>query len=97
ISGQANFELPLPRHYEELAQSVTEDQIANSVICGPDPKKHLDGIREYAEAGFDHVFVHQIGHEQKGFVDFYRSEIFPEIRAMTADGRDIGARAEASS
>ena len=87
ISGQSSFELPLPRHYEELAQTVTEDRIASSVICGPDPKKHLDAIRDYVEAGFDHVFVHQIGPEQKSFVNFYRSDILPELREMTTNGQ----------
>ena len=77
ITGQSSFELPLPRHYEELAKTVTEDQIANSLICGPDPKKHLDALREYAEAGFDHIFVHQVGSDHKGFMEFYRSEILP--------------------
>jgi coenzyme F420-dependent glucose-6-phosphate dehydrogenase len=97
ISGQSSFELPLPRHYEELAQTVTEDQIASSVICGPDPKKHLDAIHEYAEAGFDHVFVHQVGADQKGFADFYASEILPELRTMHVNGRDLQRRAEAGA
>lgn len=94
ITGQSSFELPLPRHYEELAQTVTEDQIASTVICGPDPKKHLEAIREYAEAGFDHVFVHQVGSDQKGFMDFYRREILPNLREMRANGRDMQAGAE---
>jgi G6PDH family F420-dependent oxidoreductase len=93
IPGQAGFELPLPRHYEELAQVVSEGQIAENVICGPDPQKHLDAIREYVDAGFDHVFVHQVGPEQKGFVDFYRSEILPELRPLKSDGRRIQQRA----
>jgi G6PDH family F420-dependent oxidoreductase len=87
ISGQASFELPLPRHYEELSKRLTEGDIAGSVICGPDPKKHLDAIREFTNAGFDHVFVHQVGHDQQGFADFYRSEIIPELRQITANGR----------
>jgi len=87
ISGQSSFELPLPRHYEELAKRVTESEIGSSVICGPDPKKHLDAIREFADAGFDHVFVHQVGRDQKGFAEFYRSEIIPAIREMSTNGR----------
>jgi coenzyme F420-dependent glucose-6-phosphate dehydrogenase len=94
ITGQASFELPLPRNFEELAQSVTEDTIASSVICGPDAKKHLQGIREFAEAGFDHVFVHQVGWDQNGFIEFYRSEIMPELRTITPDGRVTQEQAE---
>lgn len=97
ISGQSSFELPLPRHFEELAKTATEDQIAGSIVCGPDPKKHLAAIREYSEAGFDHVFVHQVGPDQRSFVDFYRSEILPELRGMAADGRHAGQRANTSA
>lgn len=97
ISGQSSFELPLPRHFEELAKTVTEDQIASSIVCGPDPKKHLTAIEEYAQAGFDHVFVHQVGPDQKGFSDFYRSEILPELRRIASDGRPAQERAETNA
>jgi G6PDH family F420-dependent oxidoreductase len=89
VTGQASFELPLPRHYEELSKRVTPDEIASSVVCGPNPKKHLDAIREFADAGFDHVFVHQVGHDQKGFADFYRSEILPELKRGIAAGKPV--------
>ena len=68
---------------------MTEDDIRRAVICGPDPKKHLNTIHEFAEAGFGHVFIHQVGAEQKGFVDFYRSKILPELPATTSNGRDM--------
>lgn len=48
-----------------------------SVPCGPDPDRHLEAIRKYEEAGFDHVWVHQIGPDQEGFFDFYAREILP--------------------
>jgi G6PDH family F420-dependent oxidoreductase len=94
ITGQATTELPLPKHFEQLAELVTEDTIAKSVVCGPDAKKHLDAIREFADAGFDHVFVHQIGPDQKGFADFYRAEVLPEIRQMSANGASAHASAQ---
>lgn len=59
---------------------MTEDAIAESIVCGPDPKQHLEALREYADAGYDHVFVHQVGPDQAGFMEFYRSEIFPRLR-----------------
>ena len=44
-------------------------------MCGPDPARHLELIAKYAEAGYDHVYVHQVGPDQEGFLDFYRREI----------------------
>jgi hypothetical protein len=42
---------------------------------GPDPEAHLAAIREFEAAGYDHVYVHQVGPDQEGFLDFYAREI----------------------
>ncbi|TMB98080.1 MAG: LLM class flavin-dependent oxidoreductase [Chloroflexi bacterium] len=42
-----------------------------AVVCGPNPENHLDGIRRYVEAGYDHVYIHQVGPDQEGFFRFY--------------------------
>jgi coenzyme F420-dependent glucose-6-phosphate dehydrogenase len=82
LRGPLSQELPLPRHFEEAAQMVTEDDIAAAVVCGPDPDAHLAGIKRFVEAGFDHVYVHQVGSEQEAFLDFYASEILPSARDL---------------
>ena len=56
---------------------VTEDDVAEMVVCGPDPDHHIRLIEKYADAGYDHVYVHQVGHDQEGFLAFYESEILP--------------------
>jgi hypothetical protein len=66
---------------------VTEDDVAEAVICGPDPGAHLEGIAKFADAGFDHVYVHQVGPDQSGFIDFYASEVVQEARGLTPRGR----------
>ncbi|HEY0442672.1 MAG TPA: TIGR03557 family F420-dependent LLM class oxidoreductase [Candidatus Limnocylindrales bacterium] len=79
IRGAASQELPSPKHFEQLAQSVTEDQVAESIVCGPDPKPYLDQIRSYLDAGFDHVYFHQVGPDQAGFIDFAARELLPAL------------------
>jgi len=74
------WELPLPAHFEAAAELVTEDTISESMVCGPDPKDHLEALREYADAGYEHVCVHQVGPDQEGFMQFYKREIFPRLR-----------------
>jgi G6PDH family F420-dependent oxidoreductase len=79
VSGSHFLELPLPSHFEEAAELVGEEEIAESVVCGPDPERHLAAIREYIDAGYDHVYMHQIGPDQEGFFDFYEREILPQL------------------
>lgn len=75
IKGDLGQELPLPAHFEQAASMVTEDDVAESVVCGPDPELHRAKIREFAEAGFDHVYVHQVGPDQEPFLAFYEREV----------------------
>jgi coenzyme F420-dependent glucose-6-phosphate dehydrogenase len=79
IRGEASQELPNPAHFEQLAGMVTEEMIAESVPCGPDPQVHLEKIRAYIEGGYDHVYLHQVGPDQAGFLDFARRELLPNL------------------
>jgi len=72
-------ELPLPQYFEEAAQMVSEEALAESIVCGPDPEKHISKIREAAKAGADHIYVHQVGKDQEGFFRFYEKGILPEF------------------
>ena len=68
-----------PTDLVRFAQRVTEDQVAESVVCGPDPEQHIAKIRSIAKAGANHVYVHQIGKDQEGFFRFYEREVLPEF------------------
>ena len=84
LRGTLSQELPLPSHFEAAAQMVTEEDVAEAVVCGPDPEAHLEAVAEYVAAGFDHVYVHQVGPDQEGFIDFYASEVLPGARELDA-------------
>ncbi len=79
ISGGYMLELTTPERFEEAAENVREEDVAESVICGPDPEAHRAAIQEYLDAGYDHVYVHQVGDDQEGFFDFYEREILPRF------------------
>ena len=77
VPGELGQELPLPRHFEQAARMVGEEDVAQTVVCGPDPERHRQAIRQFLDAGIDHVYLHQVGPDQDGFFRFYRSEILP--------------------
>ena len=80
IHGEASQELPSPAHFEQLTKSVTEEQVAEVVPCGPDAARHLAKIAEYVNAGYDHVYIHQIGPDQAGFIKFAEGELLPALK-----------------
>ena len=77
VKGELSQELPNPEHFEQASQMVTPDDVAESVVCGPDPEPVFAQIDAYAEAGYDHVYIHQVGRDQEGFFRFAEREILP--------------------
>ena len=72
-------QLPTPKHFERAVQTVSEEDVAAGVVTGNDPQAYLDRIRQYVDAGFDHVYLHQAGPNQEEFIDFAERELLPEI------------------
>jgi G6PDH family F420-dependent oxidoreductase len=80
LPGELAQILPTPAHFEQATRLVTEEMVAEAVPCGPDPEPHRETIRRYADAGYDEVYVQQIGPDQEAFFRFYEKEILPEFR-----------------
>jgi G6PDH family F420-dependent oxidoreductase len=80
LHGEVTQELPNPKQFTDLVGSVTEDQVAEAITCGPDAEVHLAAIRAYIDAGYDHVYLHQVGPDQAGFLAFAERELLPELR-----------------
>lgn len=78
VPGSLHADLPTPAHIEDAAGLATEEMVAEKILCSPSKAKHLDEIHKMAAAGFDHIYLHQIGPDQKGFIAFYQNEILPE-------------------
>ena len=82
LRGPLSQELPLPSHFEQSVTMVSEADIAQAVICGPDPGRIVAGIEEFARAGFDHVYLHQVGPDQRGFLRHFEQEVRPALAGL---------------
>ncbi|MDP9402748.1 MAG: TIGR03557 family F420-dependent LLM class oxidoreductase [Actinomycetota bacterium] len=81
ITGQLSQDLPTPKHFEEAAQMVHEEDMAEKVVCGPDVARHVELVRSYVEAGYSHVYIHQVGPDQDGFFRFWEDQLRPALAA----------------
>jgi G6PDH family F420-dependent oxidoreductase len=79
LPGELAQILPTPQHFEQATQLVTEEMLAEQTPCGPDVERHVQAIQEYADAGFDELYVQQIGPEQDAFFDAYREHVLPRF------------------
>ncbi|MGE5595002.1 MAG: TIGR03557 family F420-dependent LLM class oxidoreductase [Hyphomicrobiales bacterium] len=99
LAGNVNWEIKTVDHFDQLCQMVTPDIIAKTVVVGPDPQKYLEAINAYAEAGYTHVYAHQVGPDQEKWMTFAAKEILPKFGQQAAGtepamaDRELGARA----
>jgi len=79
LAGNLNWEVKTPGLFEHAVKHVREEDVAESITCGPDPRRHAAAIQAYLDAGYDHVYVHQVGPDQEGFFRFYQERVLPEF------------------
>ena len=79
LSGLLHSDLPTPAHFEDVIDLLDQSDLSDQVVYGPDPQKHLDAIQKLLEAGYDYIYLHQIGPNQEDFFQFYERQILPEF------------------
>jgi G6PDH family F420-dependent oxidoreductase len=84
VPGQLSQDLPTPQHFEQATSIVTKEMVAKSMVCGPDHEALVGQATEMIEAGVDHLYFHQIGHDQAAFFDVWEREIAPALRDRSA-------------
>jgi G6PDH family F420-dependent oxidoreductase len=80
LAGELAQLLPTPAHFEQASTMVSPEQASEHVPCGPDVDRHLEAIKAYADAGFDELYIQQIGPDQEQFFELYAKEILPRLR-----------------
>ncbi|MFC9087640.1 TIGR03557 family F420-dependent LLM class oxidoreductase [Nocardiopsis dassonvillei] len=77
-------ELPNPVNFEAATALIDRDAMRDVFAYGPDPDRHLEVVREFASAGFDHLCLINAGPDPEGFFGFFERELAGPIRAMGA-------------
>ena len=77
IAGAVLSELATPSQFEAAAEELRPEAIEATVVCatGPDPIVHA--VDKFVAAGFDTIYVHQIGPDQSFLLDLARTDLLP--------------------
>ncbi|WP_114423424.1 TIGR03557 family F420-dependent LLM class oxidoreductase [Nocardioides houyundeii] len=84
LPGELAQVLPSPRHFEQASELVTKESTAESLACGPDVDAHVDYLRPAVEAGFDELYVGNIGRHYRDMITTYGAEVLPRLRELAA-------------
>jgi G6PDH family F420-dependent oxidoreductase len=81
LGWKVNAELPGTQAFDSASQFVREEDVAGSIPCGDDVDAVLAAAKEYADAGFTHLALVQIGGEhQTPFLEWSRRSLMPAWR-----------------
>jgi hypothetical protein len=79
---KVNSELPGPSAFESASQFVREEDVAESIPCGDSVEAVVQAVKEFADAGFTHVALCQIGGDnQSSFIEWWNRELGPALVA----------------
>ncbi len=82
LPGEMAQILPTPEHFEQASQLVTEEMTRESVVAGADSADHLELIQEYADAGYDELYIANMGPHYREMIGFYGEQVLPEVRGL---------------
>jgi G6PDH family F420-dependent oxidoreductase len=86
VPGEAAQVLPSPQHFEQVSALVTKEMTRESVSCGPDVDKHVEAFAPYLEAGYDEIYVANMGPHYKPMLQLYAEKVLPAVRSGAAGG-----------
>src|SRR3954467_8210797 len=73
-------ELPNPVNFEAATTTVTLDDVMGQFACGPDPERHVEVVKPFVDAGFDHIVLQNAGPDPDGFIEFFCAELSGRLR-----------------
>jgi G6PDH family F420-dependent oxidoreductase len=80
LPGELSQVLPSPQHFEQASQLVTRDATAESIVAGSDIDKHVKQLRDYVDAGYDEVYVANMGPNYLAMIEAYGRDVLPALR-----------------
>jgi G6PDH family F420-dependent oxidoreductase len=80
LPGELAQVLPTPEHFEQASSLVRMESTRDSVVAGDDPAAHLEQITSYRDAGYDALYVANMGPHYREMIEFYGKEVLPASR-----------------
>ena len=78
LPGELAQILPTPEHFQQASSLVEPEAMVTPV--GPDPETHVEALRTFVDAGYDELYIQQIGPDQDAFFEFFAQKVLPELR-----------------
>jgi G6PDH family F420-dependent oxidoreductase len=72
-------ELPNPINFDAATKNVRPKDLTEIIPCGPDPVQHDQAMQKFIKSGVHNLAVAYPGTDHKGFMEFWRQQLAPEL------------------
>jgi probable non-F420 flavinoid oxidoreductase len=73
------WDLATVEEFDEAARHVRPEDMRDAVLISSDPNRHVEWLTELAELGFDEIYLHHVGQEQRAFIDTFGEQVLPKL------------------
>ena len=81
VGGDAATEFRTPAEFERAAASVKREDMQKSVIVSSDASRIAERLRQLARLGFESIDIHNVGTNQRSFIDMAGQKLLPLLRS----------------
>jgi coenzyme F420-dependent glucose-6-phosphate dehydrogenase len=90
LDGSLCWELELPEQFEAATRHVRPDDLRDAVLVAADPGRLAESLAGYVELGFDAVYLHEVGRDQRRFIELAGDELLPLLHGDRAAAPGAG-------
>jgi coenzyme F420-dependent glucose-6-phosphate dehydrogenase len=69
-----------PYELEQIAKLVRPEDFAGRLVVSSDPEVHREYIQRYVDLGFDRIYLHNVGRNQREWIDVFSRDVLPKLR-----------------
>ncbi|WP_446225249.1 glucose-6-phosphate dehydrogenase (coenzyme-F420) [Nocardia sp. IBHARD005] len=82
LTPEQKHDITDPIEMEKAADALPIEQVAKRWIVASDPDEAVAQIKPYLDAGLNHLVFHAPGHDQLRFLDLFKRDLAPRLRAL---------------
>jgi coenzyme F420-dependent glucose-6-phosphate dehydrogenase len=68
-----------PYEFEQLARLVRPEDFEGRMLVSEDPDAHRAHIQRYLDLGFDRIYLHNAGRNQREWIDVFARDVLPKL------------------
>jgi coenzyme F420-dependent glucose-6-phosphate dehydrogenase len=68
-----------PFDFEQMAKLVRPEDFEGRMVISADPDKHRAEIQKYVDLGFDRIYLHNVGRNQREWIETFGADVLPKL------------------